>query len=69
MGQQYPAPSELGSRLTVVDCTLASPIGAILGAALQEIIEAELTARIGAESGGGSKATGHPCCKSAFRKD
>jgi putative transposase len=49
MAQHDSALSELARRLTEVDGTLASSIGEILGAALQEMIEAELTARIGAE--------------------
>jgi transposase-like protein len=51
MAQHDSALSELARRLTEVDGTLASSIGEILGAALQELIEAELTARIGAEPG------------------
>ena len=56
MAQHVSALSELARRLTEVDGTLASSIGEILGAALQEMIEAELTARIGAESGERSPA-------------
>ena len=51
MAQHDSALSELARRLTEVDGTLASSIGEILGAALQEMTEAELTARIGAEPG------------------
>ena len=56
MAQHDSALSELARRLTEVDGTLASSIGEILGAALQELIEAELTARIGAEPGERSPA-------------
>ena len=56
MAQHDSALSELARRLTEVDGTLASSIGEILGAALQEMIEAELTARIGAEPGERSPA-------------
>ena len=51
IAQHDSALSQLARRLTEVDGTLASSIGEILGAALQEMIEAELTARIGAEPG------------------
>jgi len=51
VAQHDPALSELARRLTEVNGTLASSIGEILGAALQELIEVELTARIGAEPG------------------
>ena len=56
MAQHDFALSELARRLTGVDGTLATSIGEILGAALQELIEAELTARIGAEPGERSPA-------------
>ena len=56
MAQHDSALSELARRLTEVDGTLASSIGESLGAALQEMIEAELTARIGAEPGERSPA-------------
>ena len=56
MAQDDSALCELARRLTEVAGTLASSIGEILGAALQEMIEAELTARIGAEPGERSPA-------------
>ena len=56
MAQHESALSELARRLTEVDGRLASSIGEIVGAALQEMIEAELTARIGAEPGERSPA-------------
>lgn len=43
--------SELSSRLLGTDATLTTSIADILGAAIQELIEAELTARIGASPG------------------
>lgn len=43
--------SELSSRLLGTDATLTSSIADILAAALQELIEAELTATIGAAPG------------------
>jgi putative transposase len=61
MAQHDSALSELARRLTEVDGTLASSIGEILGAALQEMIEAELTARIGAEPGERSAARTVQC--------
>ena len=51
MAQPDCALSELARRLTEVDGTLASLIGESPGAALQEMIEAELTARTGGEPG------------------
>ncbi len=56
MAQHDWALSELARRLTEVGGTLVSSIGEILGAALQELIEAELTARIGVEPGERSPA-------------
>jgi putative transposase len=56
MAQYDSTLSEVARLLTEVDGTLASSIGEILGAALQELIEAELTARIGAEPGERSPA-------------
>ena len=43
--------SELSSRLIGTDSTLTASLSDILGAALQELIEAELTATIGAAPG------------------
>ena len=43
--------SELSSRLTGTDASLTTSLADILAAALQELIEAELTARIGAAPG------------------
>jgi putative transposase len=43
--------SELATRLIGADASLATSLGDILGAALQELIEAELTASIGAARG------------------
>lgn len=43
--------SELSSRLLGTDATLTSSLADILAAALQELIEAELTATIGAAPG------------------
>ena len=56
MAQHESALSELARRLIEVDGRLASSIGEILGAALHEMIEAELTARIGVEPCGRSPA-------------
>ncbi len=42
---------ELAERLQDTDATLTTSIADILGAAIQELIEAELSARIGAEPG------------------
>lgn len=47
---------ELAERLTGVDASLTTSIADILSAALQELIEAELTARIGAAPGERSPA-------------
>lgn len=49
MARDGSAFSELARRLTEVDRRLASSIGEIIGAALPEMIEAELTANIGVE--------------------
>ena len=43
--------SELGERLTGTDPSLSTSIAEILAAAIQELVEAELTARIGAAPG------------------
>ena len=43
--------SELGERLTGTDPSLSTSIAEILAAAIQELVEAELTARIGAGPG------------------
>jgi putative transposase len=43
--------SDLAEQLTGTDATLASSLADILTAAMQELIEAELTSRIGAEPG------------------
>jgi putative transposase len=51
MTQQQSALSELADVLIGSDATLASSISEIMAAALQELIEAELTAKIGAEPG------------------
>lgn len=56
MGRRDFTLSELARRLTESDGTLAWSIGEILSAAIQEIIEAELVARIGAEPGERSSA-------------
>ena len=51
MTQYESAMFELAERLQGTDVSLSNSIADILGAALQELIEAELTARIGAEPG------------------
>ena len=51
MTHEQSALSELADVLVGTDATLASSISQIMAAALQELIEAELTARIGAEPG------------------
>ena len=43
--------SELSTLLLATDASLSTSLGEILSSAIQELIEAELTARIGAESG------------------
>jgi hypothetical protein len=43
--------SDLAARLAGTDATLTTAISEILAAALQELVEAELTARIGAAPG------------------
>ena len=51
MTQYESAIHELAERLHGVDASLTTSIADILTAALQELIEAELSARIGAEPG------------------
>lgn len=51
MARYESALDELASRLTGTDASLASSLSDILASALQELIETELTARIGAEPG------------------
>jgi|SRR5690606_9009216 len=43
--------SELSTVLMATDASLSTSLGEILATAIQELIEAELTARIGAEPG------------------
>src|SRR5690606_10864923 len=43
--------SELSAMLVATDASLSTSLGEILATAIQELIEAELTARIGAEPG------------------
>ncbi len=43
--------SALGERLAGIDATLSSSLAEILTVAVQELVEAELTAKIGAEHG------------------
>ena len=43
--------SELSTMLMATDASLSTSLGEILATAIQELIEAELTARIGAEHG------------------
>lgn len=43
--------SELGAALTATDTKLSASLAEILGVAIQELIEAELTALIGAAPG------------------
>ena len=43
--------SELSTMLMATDASLSSSLGEILATAIQELVEAELTARIGAEHG------------------
>ena len=43
--------SELSAMLMATDGSLSTSLGEILATAIQELVEAELTARIGAESG------------------
>ena len=51
MTHQQSALSELADALIGTDATLSRALAEILGAAMQELIEAELTAKIGAEPG------------------
>jgi putative transposase len=51
MAHLQSALSELADELTGTDPTLTTALGQIVATALQELIEAELTARIGAEPG------------------
>jgi len=51
MTRSQSALSELAEVLTETDATLSTSIAEIMTAALQELIEAELTAKIGAEPG------------------
>ncbi|MFA9432255.1 IS256 family transposase [Egicoccus sp. AB-alg2] len=51
MAHYESALSDLAQQLTGTDASLASSLSDILTAAMQELIEAELTARIGAEPG------------------
>lgn len=51
MTHQQSALSELAEALIGTDATLASRISEIMATALQELIEAELSAKIGAEPG------------------
>lgn len=43
--------TELSTMLLATDASLSSSLGEILATAIQELVEAELTARIGAEHG------------------
>jgi hypothetical protein len=51
MTQLQSALSDLADQLVGTDATLSTALAEIVAAALQELIEAELTARIGAEAG------------------